>query len=303
MKTTIASAFLLLFLTLSAAEAVDLPWDLPVTVPDSLWLPLREHVDGDLQKGLEGRLSKVPKWSSLIAKQKMAVGLVDLTRPEAARFASANGNTMIYAASLPKIAILLAAHKAIEDGTLKETPEVRADLERMIRRSSNPAATRTIDRLGGVTRVDSVLTDPDYAFYDPRTGGGLWVGKRYAKLGERFGDPLKGLSHGATVTQVCRFYYRLATGRLINAKRSREMLVILSDPCIHHKFVHSLEQIAPQARLYRKSGTWKWWHSDSVLVWGPEWRRYILVALVEDPLGEIILKDLVASAEEVLRGL
>ena len=64
-------------------------------------------------------------WQSLINKKRMAVGVVDLSDPLQPRFARVNGRTMMYAASLPKIAILLAAYVCFEDGTLQETPEIR----------------------------------------------------------------------------------------------------------------------------------------------------------------------------------
>jgi beta-lactamase class A len=208
---------------------------------------------------------------------------------------------MIYAASLPKIAILLAAEQAIQDGRLALTPEVDADMNAMIRTSNNVAATAMIDRLG-LTYIDSVLMDPRYQLYDEESGGGLWVGKRYAKTGERLPDPVAGLSHGATVRQVSRFYYLLATGRLVSPARSRHMLDVMVDPGINHKFVFALSERAPKARLFRKSGSWRTWHADSVLVWGEGWRRYILVSLVEDERGERILRELVPAIEEVLRG-
>jgi beta-lactamase class A len=102
------------------------------------------------------------------------------------------------------------------------------------------------------------------------------------------------------VTQVCRFYYQLAEGHLISPARSAQMLEDLSDPGIHHKFVAAIERRAPLARIFRKSGTWQNWHSDSALVRGPDWRNYILVALVESPNGETILRELVPAAEEIL---
>jgi hypothetical protein len=37
-----------------------------------------------------------------------------------------------------------------------------------------------------------------------------------------------------------------------------------------------------------------------VLVWGKQWRRYILVGMVEDPRGGLILEQLVKTVEEVL---
>jgi beta-lactamase class A len=283
-----------------AAEPVPVVPDLPVVVPDEAWTPLYDHVDPVLQKALERALDRAPARRGLLRNRLMAVGLVDLTDPVRPRFARVNGNVMMYAASLPKIAILLTAYQAFEDGVLDETPAIHEDLGAMIRKSSNEAATAMIDRLG-FDRIAATMMDPRYKLYDRSRGGGLWVGKRYAKKGARRGDPLLNISHAATATQVCRFYYLLATGRVINPERSRQMLEDLGDPGLHHKFVGAVEKRAPRARLFRKSGTWKIWHSDSILVWGPDWRRYILVAMVESPSGESILRDLVPMAEEVLR--
>jgi beta-lactamase class A len=273
---------------------------LPFAIPDDQIRPLRKLENKDFQQKFEKRLKQNKEWSRLISQKKMAVGLVDLSDPYNTKFARVNGDVMMYAASLPKLAILLAAVQSLEDGTLEETPDVLQDLRLMISQSDNPAATRTIDRLG-FEKISDVLTDPRYELYDPKIGGGLWVGKRYAKYGKRYPDPYMGISHGASVTQVCRFYYLLAMGKLVNRERSREILDFLEDPEIHHKFVNTLEKVVPDAKLYRKSGTWKKWHSDSVLVWGPVWRRYIVAALVENANGEKILRELIPAVEEVLK--
>ncbi len=275
------------------------PPALPFSVNQDTWTPLYDRVDPVLQAGLEAALNGHRRWKDLVTAKKMGVGVVDLSVPAVPRFARVNGRVMMYAASLPKIAVLLAAYAAIEDGTLDDTQDLHEDLVAMIRKSSNSAATRVID-LVGLDRIEDVLRDPRYGLYDEDKGGGLWVGKRYAKAGERHGDPLKGVSHGATVTQVCRLYYLLANGRVISSQRSRQMLEILADPGLHHKFVGVIEQRAPEAKLFRKSGTWKNWHSDSILVWGPVWRRYILVALIEAEDGEQILRDLVPVVEGLL---
>ncbi len=273
--------------------------ELPYEIPDNFIRPLRELVNPDLQKRLETRLTKNNKWAKLIKKRKMAVGLVDLSDPYNVKFARINGDEMMYAASLPKLAILLAAVQAMEDSTLLSTPEIEEDMREMISQSDNAAATRMIDRLT-FEKIEEILTDPHYELYDHEHGGGLWVGKRYAKTGKRYPDPIMGLSHGASVTQVCRFYYLLAMGKLVNNERSAQMLQILSEPELHHKFVNTLDRVVPDAKLFRKSGTWKKWHSDSILVWGPVWRRYIAVALVEDQSGETILRNLILEMEKVL---
>lgn len=268
---------------------------LPLPIEDVK--PLRSLVDTSFQALLIKRLNQNKKWKRLIEQKKMAVGLVDLRDPLNAKYARVNGNVMMYAASLPKIGILLAAEDALEKGELEDTPEIENDLRLMISKSDNAAATRMIDKLG-YDKIEEVLTDPVYDLYDEDYGGGIWVGKRYAKTGERHPEPMKGLSHAATVSQVCRYYYMLAYGKLVSFERSKMMLDLMVNPELHHKFVNTLEKVAPKAKLFRKSGTWQNFHTDSVLVWGPD-RRYILVALIEDPDGEKICRDLIPVVEKV----
>ena len=270
----------------------------PLKVPNDS-ISLRALQNSKLQRELEKALNENPEWKTLIAQKRMAVGIVDLSNLNSVRYAGVNSNEMMYAASLPKIAVLLAAMDAIEKGELEETEAVKSDMKLMISRSNNQATTRMID-LVGFKKIEEVLTCKEYAFYDKKYNGGLWVGKRYAKGGDTNREPLKNLSHAATVSQVCRFYYLLAQGKLVSEARSKQMLDIMENPALHHKFVNTLDAVAPKARLFRKSGSWSTFHSDSILVWGPK-RRYILVALVNDDNGEQIIRKLVHSAEKALK--
>ena len=254
--------------------------------------------DSLLEATLKMEINKRPAWRQLINQQRMAVGVIDLGDLCNIRYAGINDDLMLYAASLPKIAILLSAMDAFEEGELEQTPEIMRDLNLMIRRSNNQASTRMIDRLG-YDKIESVLRGKQQ-LYDENVGGGLWVGKRYAAGGNRNPEPMKGLTHAATVSQVCNFYYQLVIGNLINYDRSAEMLKIMKNPALHHKFVNTLDRIAPKATLYRKSGSWKNFHSDSILVWGTQ-RAYILVALIHDSAGEQIIRDLVLPVEKVMK--
>ena len=275
--------------------------ELPLPTSDGRIALLTSLVDNNLQKTLEKEINANPLWKTLINQKKMAIGLVDLRDTNNVKFARLNGNHMMYAASLPKIAVLLAAMDAIDKKELIETKDIKKDMRLMISKSNNQATTRMIDRLG-YDKIEAVMRSPKYKFYDENFGGGLWVGKRYGGGGNTNREPLKNLSHAATVTQVCRYYYLLANGKLVNRKRSKQMLDIMENPELHHKFVNTLDKIAPDARIFRKSGSWKNYHSDSVLVWGKDSnRRYILVALIDDSAGEQIIRDLIKPIEKVLR--
>ena len=273
---------------------------LPLTLPGPQWRPLSQIGDRGLQAELDRALRRNQLWRSLVKEGKMAVALVHLADPEAPRFAQVNGDTMMGAASLPKLAILLAAFQGFENGSLRDSPQVQADLIEMVRRSDNAAASRMVARIG-LEKIEALLIHPRYRFYEVEKGGGLWLGSGYAPGGPRDPEPLQGLLHAATARQVCRFYYLLAYGRLINPLRSQQMLKILAFPDLHDKFVKVLEPAVPLNRLYRKSGRWQLWHSDSILVWGEPWRRYILVCLVEHQQGEQVLEELVPVVEYFLR--
>ncbi len=293
----VIAALGVLALGLNLAEAG--PPSLPLGVSGSEWRPLSQRQDQGLQARLELALKQHASWQPLLAQGKMSVGLVDLSNPKAPRFAQVNGDTMMYGASLPKLMILLVAFQGFEDGSLKDTSEVHRDLIEMIRRSDNLAASRMISRIG-LRKIEALASDRRYQFYDPKKGG-IWLGGTFSHGGETNPEPITGLSHTATAYQLCRFYYLLAYGRLISPERSRQMLKILAFPDLPGKFVSVLEPAVPPNRLYRKSGEVRGFHADSVLVWDTGWRRYILVAMIEDGRGEQITKELVPVAEQVLR--
>jgi beta-lactamase class A len=225
----------------------------------------------------------------------LAVGLLILSDPDHPRLAQINGDEMLYAASLPKIAILLGAAVAIEEGQLEPDAALEDDIQRMIRYSCNDCATRVLRQVGHDQLLE-VLQRPQYAFYDLQRGGGLWVGKEYGPSPAYRRDPLHNLSHGATVFEVSRFYCALQRDELVSPEQDQMMLEALSKPGINHKFVKALSS-HDELEIYRKSGSWKTFHSDSALVRDGD-RAYVMVALAHSPQGSKWLERL---AEPLLR--
>jgi beta-lactamase class A len=249
----------------------------PVSDPEAL----REDVDPRLQRAVDSNLDALGLRNAARDK-RLCLALIDITHPDHPRLAEVNGDYMMYAASLPKIAILLGAFVEIEAGHLRLDDEVRDSLTRMVRVSSNTDATAMLNRVGK-TRVNQILQSDRFRLYDRRMNGGLWVGKEYAKANTYAPDPLHNLSHGATALQAARFYYLLETGQLVNPQLTKVMKTMLSEPGIHHKFVKGLES-RPGVKIYRKSGTWEQWHADSALVEAQGY-KYIIVGLAHDAAG------------------
>lgn len=260
-------------------------------------LDLGSQVDRSLQSQLERCLARL-QLQNAVRTGHLAVSLVDITDPQAPMLAQVNGNRMMYAASLPKIAILLGVFEKAAALRQNLDADTLRELQRMIRESSNTAATAMLNKVG-MEYLAGVLQSSRYRLYDSARNGGLWVGKPYASGVATHRDPLHGLSHGATAYQVARFYYLLETGQLVSPEASRQMKEIMGSPAIHHKFVGGLEKLHPQARIYRKSGTWKNFHADSAII-ERDGRRYIAVALSDDARGGEWLKSLIGGLDEAV---
>jgi beta-lactamase class A len=213
--------------------------------------------------------------------RQMGAVVADITDLKAPKVAWYKPETMYYAASLPKIAIVLGVLTQVDQGRLTLGPAMENKLVGMIRHSSNPYATELL-RLVGIKQLADILRDPKYgALYDPEYGGGLWVGRAYGKGGVRIGDPLNNISHGASAMQAARFYYGAITGTIIKAKYRPLLAKIFGDPAINHKFVKGLAG-REDVEIYRKSGTWRDYHADSGVVVHEDY-TYIVVYIEHHP--------------------
>ena len=281
------SLALLLIPALIRPGAVDPP-------PIETQLP---RVDLGLQQSLENVLSRL-RLDGALRNHRLAVSLVDVTDLDDPRYSGVNDREMMYAASLPKIAILLAGFEKIAAGRMRYTQRVKEMFTRMVRFSSNGDASQAVQKVG-FDYIAKVMTSPKYRLYDREDGGGLWIGKAYGGPNDYWRrDPLHNISHGATSYQVARYFLMLEQGQLVNPRYSAEMKEILSHPGIHHKFVKGLEG-RPNHLVYRKSGSWRNWHADAALVEAGR-KKYIAVALMEDPRGGEALVQLIRALDDVI---
>ena len=217
--------------------------------------------------------------------EQTAAGVLDL---RGRRLAMIHPDRIDYAASVPKIAILLAYFQLRSEAATNLDAQTRRELGLMIKVSNNEVAAKYSRELG-LQQIQQVLGS--YGFYDAKHGGGLWMGKHYGQSSERHGDPVANHSHAATVRQLLRYYLLLEQGRLVSPDASKTMLEIFASPDIPHlndKFVQGLA--GRNVQVLRKSGWWEDWFHDTAIVTGVG-RHYIVVTMTHHPKGGLYLED------------
>jgi D-alanyl-D-alanine dipeptidase len=254
-------------------------------------------VDAGLQAALERIDGEVGNRLG-IPEGDRAIGVLDLAN---LRLAMVRPDAMFYAASVPKIGILLAYCEERPELVRDLPQDVRRELGMMIKLSDNDMALK-YGRLLGIEQVQRVLASKRYGFYDADHGGGLWYGKHYGKSSPRIADPLHDHSHGATVRQCLRFYLMLEQGRLVSPAACRVMREIFASPALElpaTKFVAGLD--GRDVAMIRKSGTWRDWHLDTARVEHGD-RVYLLAGMTHHPQGARYLAEVAGAIDEHLCG-
>jgi beta-lactamase class A len=260
---------------------------------NSYTLDYTTPVETGLQKSLESIDSQLRERFGMTAEQT-SVGVLDLN---SLRLAMVRPDKIDYAASVPKIAILLAFFQLHPEVVTNLNAQTRRELGEMIKISNNEMAAKYSQQLG-LKQIQQVLDS--YHFYDAAHGGGLWVGKHYGKGSERYGDPIGNNSHAATVRQLLRYYSLLEQGKLVTPVASATMREIFASPDIAHlndKFVKGLS--GRNVQILRKSGWWEDWFLDTAIVTGGG-RHYIIVAMTHHPKGDDYLEAFAPLVDDLL---
>ena len=252
------------------------------------------RLDSRLQREVEAIDARLRESYSM-TPEHAAVGVLDLRTN---RLAMVHPDRIEYAASVPKVGILLAYFHLNPEAATTLDPGTRHELGLMAKASSNEMAAK-YSRMIGLREIQTILNA--HGFYDAKRGGGIWVGKHYGPNSERIGDPVADHSHAATVRQLLRFWLLLEQGRLVSPDASRTMREIFASPDIPHddlKFVKALA--GRNATILRKWGSWQDWRHDSAVITAPG-RHYILVGLTHHPRGDEYLVGLAQAVDDLMQ--
>jgi beta-lactamase class A len=254
-------------------------------------------VDRPLQSQLE-QLDQSLRTKFDMKPDQAAAGVLDLTHQ---RLAMIRPDAIEYAASVPKVGILLAYFATHPDAATNLDPTTRHELGLMAKASDNEMASKFSHEIG-LRKIQEILNG--YHLYDKDHGGGIWVGKHYGKGDERYGDPIADDSHAATVRQLLRYFLWLEQGKLVSPDASRTMREIFESPDIPHDQIKFVKGLAGRdVQIIRKWGTWQDWRHDCAVVTagGAGGRHYILVALTRHPNGDAYLEALAPAVDDLMK--
>ena len=306
--TPLAIAFLLSLTTMRAADEMGILRSdaaLQRLVEQTVAQTLREFAPAKLQSN------------------EIAVTLVDLREANQPKSGSVRGNVRIYPASVVKLFYLVAAHRWLEDGKLKDTAELRRALHDMIVDSSNDATHYVLDALTGTTGGPE-LPDGEMKIWSEKRNS---VNRYFAALGytninanqKTWNDGPYGREriwvgtnyanrNTLTTDDTARLLAGIALRRCVSAERSEQMLKLLardpsgrsSDPDDQsHGFTGPA--VPAGARLFSKAGWTSNTRHDAAYVELPGGKKFVLVTFTTAHSNERNIIPFVAK--KIIEGL
>ena len=252
-----------------------------------------------------------------LATNQLAVSLVDLRDPVKPVQASYRGGEQIYPASVIKLFYLDAVHQWMEDGKLKDTPELRRAMRDMIVDSLNEATGYLVDSLTGTTSGPELPPAEMEDWYFKRNA----VNRYFAALGYTninlnrkpwcegpYGREMQSVQmhqpnhrNWLTTDATARLLTEIVSGKAVSAKHSAEMMELLRrDPSPEsgdkNVQAHAYTALAlpPGSKLWSKAGWTSETRHDAAYVELPSGAKFVLVTFTVDHANELELIPSVA---------
>jgi beta-lactamase class A len=254
-----------------------------------------------------------------LGTNQIAVTLVDLRDPHKPAQASYRGGEQIYPASVIKLFYLVAVHRWMEDGRLKDTEELRRAMRDMIVDSLNEATGYLVDLLTGTTSGPELGPKEMEEWYYKRNA----VNRYFASLGYRdinvnrkpwcegpYGREMQSVRmskpnhrNWLTTDATARLLTEIATGEAVSPERCVEIMGLLHrDPSSEagdkndQAHAYTALGLPPGARLWSKAGWMSEVRHDAAYVELPNGAKFVLVTFTVDYANEREIIPTVARA-------
>ena len=252
-----------------------------------------------------------------LKKEELAITAIDLKEHGHPMTANYRGDAPIYPASVIKLFYLEAAHRWMEDGKIKDTPELRRAMKDMIVLSYNEATHYVLDVLTETTSGPELPPVEMEKWSEKRNAvNRYFVSRGYTNInanqkpwcegpygrdrifvGENYTN-----RNALTTDATARLLVEIATDQAVSPTRSRQMLELLArDPAPKEDTEEGQVKgftgagLPPGAKLWSKAGWTSNTRHDAALVQLPGGKRFILVTFTLNHASDATLIPFVAK--------
>jgi len=304
-RQTISLFFVCVIATLTAhtPAAAQTPAQTPAT-PDTPRAAVQTLVNAAARTALEKFADKK------LSESQLAITLIDMRDPQHRNMASFRGDERIYPASVVKLFYLVAAHRWLEDGKLKDSAELQRAMRDMIVVSYNEATHLVLDAVSDTTSgpelpaaemetwankrnvVNRYFASLGYA--NINTNQKPWCEGPYGRdkvfLGAKYENRNK-----LTTNTTARLLAEIVSGQAVSPARSAKMMELLkrdyaavsADPDDQaNGFTGIALKGTDGARLWSKAGWTSTTRHDAAYIELPDGSKFVLVVFTTDHANE-----------------
>lgn len=254
----------------------------------------------------------------------LAVTLIDVRDADNLKMGQFHGEQKIYPASVVKMFYMAAVHRWLQDGKIRDTPELRRGLKDMIVDSSNDATHYIVDVLTG-TSGGGELPEKELAEFVYKRDV---VDRYFASLGYKnivvaqktycediYGRERQYRGKNAekrnmlTTNATARLMAEIALGKMVNAAHSKQMMDLMKRDFETPRKNNDTDQdydftalgLKPGMKLWSKSGWTNSSRHDAAYVETPDGKKFVLVIFTTNHANE---KDIIANiTRTIVNGL
>ena len=260
-----------------------------------------------------------------LEEKELSITLIDMRDPQRPVTASFRGNERIYPASVVKLFYLVAAHRWLEDRTIKQTPELNRALRDMIVDSSNEATQYVLDVLTHTTSgYELPAKEMEEWQYKRNAINRYFSGLGYTNINvnqktfcedaygrERVSRGPNGENRNKLTTDAtARLMMEIVTGKVANPARTALMMDLLKREYTGTSsdadnqglgFTGIALKGVEGARLWSKAGWTSTTRHDVAYIELPDGRKFVLATFTSNHSNEREIIPTVARA--VMEGL
>lgn len=273
----------------------------PTAPPQTQAAPLQRLVDDTAQSVFQRFAGKGLK------PENLAISLIDLRDPQHQTSADYHGSVPTYPASVVKLFYLALAQRQLEDGALKDSPELRRGLHDMIVDSTNDATGYILDCITDTVSGPELSPDELKIWSEKRNAvNRFFSGLGYTNLNvnqktwnegpygreRQFLGPNYENRNKLTTDGTAQLLAKIALGQWVSPERSRQMMELLKRNPLGKgdeqatDFSGIMLKETPGAKLWSKAGWTSTARHDAAYIETPDGKRFVLVVFTTGVANE-----------------